>query len=217
MTKFRMINGKRTPITPKKGGAAATAVALAGGVALASGGGAGSAGTAADAAISQSLRSKITHSKQAARKSRHNRAWDRLRLTRTKRRVQRSLECVVNSYGEVQKFFIHAPCRSLDRALLTIADDHGNPIVVSIYWVRMPSAHTAARLKHLADTHGTGNVAPIGSTGPVIGPAQFTGRYYDSDRRSSLVVIAEAAPAAGDPEPTLMQAVTDVAVVFPPP
>lgn len=181
------------------------------------GAGAGAGGTAADSAARQSPRTKTQNGKSEARNGRTAQAWTRLGWKQLERKAEHAVDCAVNSYGQVRDFFVHTPCKSLDRALLAVADDTGNTIVVSIAWVRMGSGGAAARLKDLADTDGTGNVSPLGSAVLDLRDIRFTGRYYSSDRRGALVVISEAAPGGAHPDATAMEAATEVAVLFPPP
>lgn len=212
--------GKPYPITKPKGrGKAVVAAAVvAGGAAAAGGiGGAGSAGTAADAAASRALHAKTVQSKRAAKKGDRATAWRRLGTRSVDKKVERAIECAASSYGAVLEFFLRTPCRSLDRTLFVLADDAGGRFLVSVSWVRMPSSGTAHRLRALTDRDGTGNVAAIGAVGPRLAGTRFTGEHYDSDRRRRLVVIAEAAPLSGAPAGGLMDAATEVAVLFPAP
>lgn len=210
-------DGKVRPITPKKSGAAAVATAAAVGGLLATGGfgGAGSMGTAADSLVAKALHGKITHSKIAARSGQRGKAWKRLGMRRHARDFGQALECAANSYGEVRDFFLRNHCRTLDRSLLVLGDGNDNTILVSVAWIQMHTAGDAMNLRALADTNGTGNVAALGSVGPLLGNVRFTGEFYDSRRRGRMTVIAEAAPADGTPGPALMDAATQVAVLFP--
>ena len=81
----------------------------------------------------------------------------------------------------------------------------------------MPRAESAEKLKKLVDVQGTGNVEPLG--GALLGFAgvDFTGKYYDSRRDGSLVVIAEAAPGGGRPSGSMMSDLADVAAELPKP
>ncbi|UQS24218.1 hypothetical protein L1857_15980 [Amycolatopsis thermalba] len=205
--------GKRRPGYKKKGGAAIAAVALgaavAGGAGLTTGG--GTAGGTATSAHGKPA------GKDAARKGQRDQAWTRLGLRQLKQVARAELTCGAHSYGQVRQFFRKHPCRKLDRLLLAIGDAHGNTVVVSIAWVRMPSAGTAADLKELADTDGTGNVEPLAAGALGLAGVEFTGQYYGSRRSGSLVVIAEAAPGGGHPDPATMDDAAEVAAEFPPP
>jgi len=181
-------------------------------------GGAGAGGgTAADSVAGQGLRTKTESGKSEARKGRTSQAWNRMGWRQLRTKAEHAAECAVHSYGQVRDFFLHNACKSLDRALLTVADGSGNTIVVSIAWVRMGSASAAEKLKDLADTDGTGNVSPLGAAVLELGEIDFTGDYYSSDRRGALTVISEAAPGSGHPDGDEMDAATEIAVLFPPP
>jgi hypothetical protein len=215
VTEFRTRpDGTRYPITPKKG--AVVAGALLAGVLAAGGGGLG--GTAAGNAVAGvGVQARVASAKPAARQGKRTDALQRVGLRSPRDRIEIGLECVANSYGDVRLLFIAMPCRSLDRALLLVADDTGATLLLSIYWVRMRTAATAIALRDLADTYGSGNVSPIAA--PLLGLAdvRFTGRYYDSRRSGALVVIAETEPMSGSPSEETLLAVADLAVEFPPP
>lgn len=210
-------DGTRYPITGKKSGAATAlgAAALAGSLAF-GGGGTGLGGTAADA-LSGAMRAKVSKGRADARTGHQRKAFRRLGLKSVRRRAEPALNCAINSYGDVQQFFLRHPCRELDRLTVPVADGAGNSMLVAVYWVRMPRSSTARKLRSLADTDGTGNVTPLGGIGPRIGNVAFTGEYYDSKRRRTRVTIAEAAPLDGAPSDELLEAATRVAVEFPPP
>jgi hypothetical protein len=210
-------DGTRYPLTGKKSGAATTlgAAALVGSIALGSGGGAGLSGTATDV-LSGAMRAKVSKGKIEARKGQQSKAFGRLRLKSLRSRAERALDCALNSYGDVQQFFLRHPCRELDRLTVPVADGTGKSMLVAVYWVRMSSSGSARKLRSLADTDGTGNVTPLGGVGPRVGSVAFTGEYYDSKRRRTLVTIAEAAPLEGSPDDELLEAATQVAVELPP-
>ncbi|WP_235998652.1 hypothetical protein [Qaidamihabitans albus] len=208
----------RLRVIPKKGATAVTAAALAGVVAFGTGGlGAGGAagGGAADTIAGQSIRAKTVNGKSAARKGQRGEAWRRMGMRSVRHHAREAVDCVRHSFGQVQEFFIGTPCRSLRRELLAIADDRGNTIVVSIAWVRMYGSGDAARLRGLIDVHGTGDITPIGSQALGLGGIEFTGDHYGSRRSRSTVVIAEAEPATGAPDPALLDGVAEVAALFP--
>lgn len=213
VVEFRKKDGRTIPITPKKGGAAAAVLAVAGGVALA-GVGAGAGGGAASDVAAQGLRAKTSSSKAEARQGRTRQAWSRMGWKQLEHKAERALKCAVAAYGQVQQYFLRTPCKALDRALFAMVDEHGNTFAVSIAWVRMDTANEAKQLKRLVDTDGTGNVSPLGAAAV---PAGFNGQYYGSDQRGSLTVIAEAAPGRGRPDGAEMDAAADIAVLFPPP
>lgn len=219
MPDFFTRNGKVHPITPRKGGGAvAVAGVVAGGVLAVGGvGGAGAGGVAADSAASQALRGKTNQSKTEAGKGRYRSAWNRLGWKELKKKGAKAANCVAHSFGDVQKLFARSPCRELDRTILALGDGSGGTIVVAIAWVRMPTSRAAQELKDLAHIQGTGNVAPLGAALLEMADVEFTGEFYDSDRRGALTVISEATAAGGDPDDDLMRAVVEVAKEFPAP
>ncbi|RZQ65404.1 hypothetical protein [Amycolatopsis suaedae] len=192
------------------------AAAAVGGVVAAGGGGvavtSGTAGSSAGSSIGQSVRAKANTSKKHARKGNAEAAWRQLGMRSLRRQVRQAANCALNSYGEVRQFFLRTPCRSLKRQLLVVGDGAGNSITVAVAWVRMRDAAAAGRLRSLADRDGTGNVAALGQ----VDAGPFTGEYYDSDRRGTTTVIAEAAPAGGRPDGDAMQVAAEVAVNLPP-
>ena len=214
----------------KTGGGAVVAAVLVAAV-VAGGGGAGGAAVGAgvgaggpaavsgavDSAAAQSIRARTANARSAARKNQPDQAWRSMGLTPLRQTAQRALTCIVHSHGQVQDFFAHTPCRSLDRTLLALADAQGNTMVVSIAWIRMPTASSARQFKQLIDIHGSGDVYPLASELLELRGIRFTGQHYDSRRSGSLVVIAEAEPASGQPDTELMDGATEVAVHFPPP
>lgn len=145
----RTVGGKARPFGDDDGGggkgkgeAIAVAVLLAsalvssGGVALSA---ATASGGAVESVVSQSIQTRITSSSNAARRGQYREAWRRMGLRAISREIRRELQCAVHSYGQVQQFFLHTPCRSLQRTLLVIGDADGDTAVVSIALVRMGS------------------------------------------------------------------------------
>ncbi|HEY8371788.1 MAG TPA: hypothetical protein VIL00_03500 [Pseudonocardiaceae bacterium] len=227
---FYTDNGTVRPITGRKGrGGAFVAAAVLAGAVAASGGGLGGGAVATggmadtavggvDSAVTRSIRSRTSAGRNAAQKGQHDEAWRRMGLGRTTARVvRRAATCAAHSFGQVQEFFLRTPCRSLQRALFAVPDTRGGTIAVAVAWVRMRKSRDAVRLRALVDTYGTGNVTPLAGTALGLSGVRFAGKYYDSRRDGSLVVIAEAAPAGGRPDPELMKGVAQVAAEFPPP
>ncbi|GAB3582765.1 hypothetical protein GCM10027445_56530 [Amycolatopsis endophytica] len=211
---YRDPQGRIRPRHNKKGGAAALAAVAAG--ALVAGGTGLSTGGGAALESPPSAQGKSA-GKDAARKGQRQQAWSRMGLRQLRQTARAELTCTAHSYGQVREFFARHPCRKLDRVLLAIGDTRGNTVVVSIAWVRMPSAGSADDLKDLADTDGTGNVEPLAASALDLTGVEFTGEYYGSRRSGSLVVIAEAAPGGGHPGPATMDDAAEVAAEFPPP
>lgn len=156
----RDIGGVKVPIGDDKGGGGGgkkKGEAIAVGVLLASalvGTGAGltaatASGGAVESVVAQSIQTRITSSSNAARRGQYREAWRRMGLRAISREINREVQCAVHSYGQVQEFFLRAPCRSLQRTLVVIGDADGDTAVVSIAWVRMHNASRAARLQQL--------------------------------------------------------------------
>jgi hypothetical protein len=213
-------DGSPFPLTPKKGKAAgivATGAVLAGLMTAANGGSAAeSVGAALDSAAEQSAKSGKTSSKDAARKGNSGEAWRRIALREIKKTIKQELQCAVQSYGQVQQFFLRTPCTSLDQMLLALSDAQGNALVVSIMWVKMPSTDDADELKKVEDTFGTGDVTPFATEALQLGGIKFTGQHYASRTDGSLVVIAETEPVQGQPSTAVLDAVAEIASVLPP-
>ncbi|MFD8500796.1 hypothetical protein [Amycolatopsis sp. NPDC059657] len=199
----------------KAAGGSVGAAVVAGVVFFASGG-AGGGGAAVESAASHSLKGKSS-SKEAARKGNRAEAWKRLGLKSLKQTAKRDLKCVTASFSEVRDFFAHNPCRSLDRLLVAVADSHGNTVVVSVAWVKMPKADTTGKLKRIIDIQGSGDISPLASGALGLGGVDFTGHHYASRQSGSLLVVAETAPGGGHPGNELLDTVAEVAAEFPAP
>ncbi|GGI83380.1 hypothetical protein GCM10011581_20770 [Saccharopolyspora subtropica] len=220
MVEFRSRpDGTKYPITGRegRGGVAVAAGATALAIAAYSGGGAATTG-AAGSAVGESLAVRTSHAKQSARNGQQDKAWQRMRL-RLKRQpsIEHHVDCVVHSFGQVQEFFVRNPCRSLTRTLVPLEDESGDSIVVSIAWVRMPTARQARRLDRLDYRDGTGDVTALGHHLLAAQGVSFTGEHYASDVKKTLFVRAEAAPVRGTPNPELLDAAAEVGVLLPPP
>lgn len=111
----------------------------------------------------------------------------------------------------VRDFFLENPCRGLDRAQFPLTDVNGNTIVVLVSWVRMPGGQRAREFRELIDVHGTGDIRPV------VPVTRFTGNHYDSERRGSTVVVAEAEPVDGRAPAEVLEAVPGVATKLPAP
>jgi hypothetical protein len=83
--------------------------------------------------------------------------------------------------------------------------------------VRTPRADIADRLQRLVDNDGSGNVSPIAGEVLNLAGVRFTGDPYASRRDRSLVVIAEATPAGGRPDNSVMDSAAQIAAEFPEP
>ena len=175
------------------------------------GAGAGAGGSAADVISS----TRVTQSKQAARKGRADDAWRSLNLRRVKKIAEPALDCAINSYGQVRDFFLRNPCKSLDRTLITLADSDGDTFVVSVSWVRMRQTGDVRKLKDLIDTDGTGSVRQLGAAALKTQGVRFTGTPFRSRPQRDLLVVAEGAVVSGTPDPEFFSIVVDVAAELP--
>lgn len=193
-------------------------LAVAGGsVAITSGGAVSGGASTAERIATRNVSSRVSKGKESARTGKRDATWDRLGLKRLKEKAQQALVCAVESYGQVQQFFLRTPCRSLDQVLIALADGERDAFVVSVSWVRMRNADAARSLQDLADTDGTGNVSPLPSELIGVSRIRWTGRYYASRRVGALVVIAEVEPLRGAPDPLWLDGVAGIAAEFPPP
>ena len=181
-----------------------------------------SIGAGLDAATSQTAVDQSTvdedtaSSRKAAAKGDEADAWERMALKKLKQEVKRELRCAVQSFGQVQQFFIQHPCDKLKQYLFPLMDAQGDVIVCSVMSVTFSSDTAATDFKHLEDTYGTGDVTPVGTELLQLGGIHFTGKHYRSRQDSKLVVIAETEPARGAPSNFLLQEVATVADVLPP-
>lgn len=126
-------------------------------------------------------------------------------------------DCAGHAFGQAESFLAEHPCTSMQRAIyLTAVDDR--QVVIALAEVQMPDAGSAAELKALLDTSGTGNVndllrenkAPEGSP-----PKEVLG---DSEYASSVdgqqVRIVLAAHADGSAPTPKVDAAADAALAL---
>lgn len=177
------------------------------------GGGVGAGGTAGEAGGMSA--SRVTQSKQSARKGRADDAWRQLNLRTLRRVAEPAVNCAINSYGQVRDFFLRNPCRSLDPTLFTLADPAGNTFVVSVSWVRMRQRDAVGRLKNIIDVDGTRSVTQLGAALLRTQGVRFTGTPFRSRPQRELLVVAEGAVVSGQPDPELFTTVVDVAAELP--
>lgn len=196
-------------------GTAFAGVVLAGVIGIGGGGGAVGGGAAAVEGLGGAAQVRVVNAQKAAARGQRGEAWKRLGVRELRRVARPAVNCAVNSYGQVREFFLARPCRSLDRALLALGDGRGGSLVLSVYWVRMPGRSAARALRRLADTYGTGNVAPLAGALLELGDVRYTGRYYHSRIAGTLVVIAETEALTGAPGGEVSESVAQVAVYLP--
>jgi hypothetical protein len=135
---------------------------------------------------------------------------------RTLKRVAKAeAQCLSHSFGQVRDHFVHNPCRSLDRTLLTVGDDRGNVAVVSVAWVGFRTRRDAGEFKRLIDVHGTGDITPLASSLLNMADVRFTALHYQSRSDRDTVVIAEAEPASGHVTGEVLDALADMASWLP--
>lgn len=202
----------------KTAGGVLAAGLLAGSMTAVGGGGAvTSVGAGLDAAASQrAAEAETTSSQRAAKNGNETEAWQRMALKEIRKDVRRELRCAVQSFGQVQQFFLHHPCDKLDQLLFAVGDAKGNVIVGSVMWVKMPTPVLAEQFRGIEDTYGVGDVTPFGTEILGFGGVRFTGKHYQSRSDGALVVIAETEPLRGQPSDTLLKEVAVVADVLPP-
>jgi hypothetical protein len=176
-----------------------------------------SVGTALDTAVGRSsVDAETASSREAARKGNEKQAWQRMAMREIERKVKNDLRCAVQSFGQVQQFFVSHPCKKLDQVVYGLEDANGNVIIGTVMWVTMPSAGDAQQLRRMEDTYGTGDVTPFTSEILGIGGVKFTGQHYRSRLDGSLFVISETEPLRGQPSNELLLDVATVADVLPP-
>jgi hypothetical protein len=159
---------------------------------------------------------KARRGRQEAKQGNDAEALARLGLKEIKSDLRRELRCAVQSHGQVQQYFLEHPCDSLNQLLFAASDTQGNVLIASVVWVKMPSNTSAAQLKRIEDTFGSGDVTPLGTEVLGLGGIHFTGRHYRARLDGPLMVIAETEPVRGRPSDTLLDQVAAVADVLPP-
>lgn len=214
MPEFRTnANGKPYPLTPKKGGAAAAAVvgiAMAGTVTVGVNGG-------FTGQVSGALQAKSGSAKSAAKSGRRAKAWEKLGWRELRDKAETATSCVAGSYGQVRDFFVEHPCKSVQRLTVAVADGEGGTVAVSITWVGMYGSDTAKQLEELIARDGTGSITPKTAAAVGYPGAEFDGKYFQADVDGTRVTVAEAAVAAGHPDPATVRLAKDVAVLLPKP
>ncbi|MEV6608403.1 hypothetical protein [Kutzneria sp. NPDC051319] len=173
-----------------------------------------SVGTVLDTATSQEA--ETATSRDAAKKGNEKEAWQRLALKEIERKVKDGLRCSVQSFGQVQQFFVNHPCTKLDQLVYGLEDTNGNVIIGTVMWVTMPSAAEAEELRKVEDVYGSGDVTPFTSEILGVGGVKFTGQHYRARLDGPLFVISETEPLRGRPSDELLLDVATVADVLPP-
>jgi len=202
----------------KTAGGAVAAALVAGFVAAANGADVTtSIGTALDTAASESSAdAATTSSRDAAKKGNEEEAWQRMALKRLYRDVKHELRCAVQSFGQVQQFFVTHPCDKLDQIVYAFRDAKGDDIVGTVMWVRMPSSGDATQLKQVEDVYGTGDVTPLITQVLGVTGIKFTGQHYKARLDGPLFVISETEPLHGRASDEELLEVATVLDVLPP-
>lgn len=199
--------------------AAATLVVVVAATGGSLGGGAALSGTAADSAADavagQNLSARKVESKKSARKGRSDEAWRRMGLRTLKKTAKQDLRCVAHSTGQVREFFFRTPCTSLHRKLVAIGDGQGNAAAISVAWVSFRSRAQANAFERVETVQGSDDITPLAGALLSMADIRFTGRHYQSRRRSGTIVIAETEPATGHVSDDVLDALAEVAVLLP--
>lgn len=128
---------------------------------------------------------------------------------------QNDVDCGVNSYGQVSDFFVSSPCAGLTRAIFrtTIGP---TPVLVSVSIVEMPDDGTAAQLRTLVDTNGTGNVSDLLRSGVQVegAPPELLADSYASSVKGSAVRVVEVAWQDARGSDAALDAVADAALTL---
>ncbi len=101
--------------------------------------------------------------------------------------------CAAHSFGEVSTYFQEHPCNGLDRAWYEVSDGD-NTAIVSVAWVEMPDADSAAELQTLVDRPGTGNVTELSKEDGPYQSVRYSGWYYRSGRDGDTFSSIQAEP-----------------------
>ncbi|GAA1352168.1 hypothetical protein [Saccharothrix algeriensis] len=126
-------------------------------------------------------------------------------------------DCAANSFGQVRELLTAAPCASLSRMLITLADAEDDVVAVAVAWVEFGAHDTAAEFKRVEDIHGTGDITPLSARLLLRDEITFTAHHYASQQQGSTVVVAEAETTEGQATPEFLRRVAEVAVRTPRP
>lgn len=163
----REIDGIKVPIgddRPPKGRRAVLGTAVAIVLSAVAGGGVSGATSASGSLTRSGSQTRTTITSVADDTLR---ATIRLqRLGRYQASVQMSSDgsdCTSHSYGEVHRFFLTNPCRSLHRGLAEVHDrrDRRYVILIAIATVDMPDHDSAINLKKLLARFGKGDITQL--------------------------------------------------------
>ncbi|MEV0679376.1 hypothetical protein AB0I60_22920 [Actinosynnema sp. NPDC050436] len=144
-------------------------------------------------------------------------AWRDLGLTVVDQTSRTDQDCVAHSFGQVHDLLAAAPCRSLSRALFTLADGKGSLVAVSVAWVEFVERDVAKEFKRVEDIYATGDITPLPASLLRLDEITFTAHHYDSELFNTTVVVAEAENVTGAASPEFLRQITQVAVLTPRP
>jgi len=197
--------------------AGAVALALAGGTtgAIGAGGTAAESGITADSVNGRNLDQRKNESKNSARNGKADEAWNRMGMRTLKKTVKQDLKCVAASTGRVRDFFLHTPCKSLDRILLAVGDTAGNSAIISVAWIGFTSRSHADAFERVETVQGSGDITPLAGALLDLADVHFTGHHYQARRDGATMVIAETESAAGHVGSEVLEALAEIAVWLP--
>ncbi|WNV88499.1 hypothetical protein [Umezawaea sp. Da 62-37] len=205
--------GRVRPISGKSG-TVVTAGVLAIGL-FAVGGGGGLLSAEGIGATGSGVSARKSEGQKAARKGDPDEAWRRMGMRKLKQTLRQDAECLTTSHGEVQEFFLHTPCTSLDRILLTVGDEAGNSAVISVAWVAFRTTSDRRDFKTLIDRPGSGDVYPLGNALLGLADIHFSGLNYGTDTKGTSLTVAEAETATGFVDHDTLDALAEVAAYLP--
>jgi hypothetical protein len=116
----------------------------------------------------------------------------------TRRAADSQTDCAAHSYGQVQTFFAHTPCTSVQRLLAT-TNRSGRAVVIASSVVSFRTPAQAEQYLGLVNTDGTGNIADLlreGASYPGA-PQQMPDAAYASRLDGNRVLVAEAGYVGG--------------------
>lgn len=214
--------GRKRPLTPKKG-STATALVVGGVLAMSVAGGGAGAGLPSlgggGSTGGSSVKARKAEGQRSARDGNAAEAWRRMGVRELNRTLRQDVECLGASHGRVQEFFVHTPCTSLDRVVLAVVDDAGNTAVVSVVWVGFRTSRDAREFKRVEDVQGSGDIHPLGAGLLGLADVTFTGLNYGTDAKAGgrVLTVAEAETAAGHHDHEFLDALAEVAAYLPVP
>jgi hypothetical protein len=195
---------------------------LGGGAALGNGAGAAAdslagnlAGDVVDSLPGRNLSTRKAEAKKSAQRGKNDEAFSRLKLKQLNKTARQEFECLVNSTGKVREFLGHTPCTSLDRALYTVGDGHGNAAVISVARVGFRTKADAAAFERVERVQNSGDITPLGGAPLGLAHVHFTGHHYHARQDRMKIVIAETETVAGHLDDATLDALAEVSTYLP--